>query len=235
MPTVTPDQGLSLPIGADVADNPVAFTNFVAGVEQRLVRLYTNEADRTARQLVAAENELSGLAAENRVEVHNGTTNISLYTRSLYAQLRKSADQVLTPSNTTLQNITDLSVAVPGVVGANFMFRGKIFYEASATADIKFAFTFPVTGGASMRWGAIGPATSGGASGDGTFETRTGSGSAIAYGGGGVGTFLMAIIEGEITMGTNAGTLQFQAAQNTSDASTTTLAIRSSLQVWRTA
>lgn len=235
MPIVTPDQGLSLPVDADVADNPVAFSNFVAGVEPRLVRLYTNEADRTARQLVVAENEISALSTEDRVDIWNGTANISLYSRSLYTIMRKTADQILTPSSTVLQNVTGMSMAVPGIVGANFMFRGKFFYDASATADIKFAFTFPVAGGATMRWGGIGAATAGGSSGDATFGTQTGSGSAIAYGGGGVATFMIVLIEGEITMGTNAGTLQLQAAQNTSDASVTTFAARSSLEVWRTA
>src|SRR6187402_977491 len=120
MPTVTPDQGLSLPVDADTADNPVAFSNFVAGVEPRLVRLYTNEADRTARQLVVAENELSGLGTENRLEVYNGAANISLRTRGNFLTTRIATDQVLTASSTVLQNVTNMAAALPGTAGAIF-------------------------------------------------------------------------------------------------------------------
>lgn len=227
MPTVTPDQGLSLPIGVDVANNPAAFNNFVAGVEPRLTRLYVDTADRVARQLVVAENEVSMLGTENRAEIYDGTNNISLHTRSLYAYLRKTADQTLTPSNTTLQNITGMSVAVP--ITSIFGFRGKFYYEASTTADIKWAFTIPAA--ASMRWGIIGPSIS--TSGDSIFNTATASGTAIATGGAGVGTFLVVIVEGDLTIAGTAGTFQLQAAQNTSDASATTFSQRSSLEIWR--
>lgn len=232
MPTNTTDQGIPLPVDGDVADNPVAFANFVAVVEPRLVRLYTDAADRTTRQLVVAENELSGLATENRVEVHNGTTNVSLLTRSFYAMVRKTADQVLTASSTTLQDVSGLVVAMTtGVSGAIYPFEAELFYDAATAADIKFAFTIPT--GATMRWGLIAAATGGGASGDGTFATATASASAIAAGGAGVATFLNARIWGELTMSTNAGNFQLQAAQNTSDASVTTVAARSRLSMWR--
>lgn len=230
MPTVTPDQGLSLPIDADVADNPVAFSNFVAGVEPRLVRLYANEADRTARQLVVAENELSGLATENRVEVYNGTTNVSLHTRSVSTSTRVAVDQTLTASSTVLQNVTNMVAPVPGTAGAIFSWRGWVFYDASATADIKFAFTIPA--GATMRWGiqALGPGGT-----NPIYTSISGSGTAISCGALGVGTVLFAYFAGEVTMGATAGNLQLQAAQNTSDASVTLVVARSFMEVWRTA
>ena len=161
MPTVTPDQGLSLCIDADVADNPVAFNNFVAGVEPRLVRLYTDLADRTARQLVVAENELSGLGTENRVEVYNGAANISLRTRAQFLTTRVASDQILTASSTALQNVTSMVATLPGTVGAIFRWSSSIFYDATTTADIKFAYTIPA--GATMRWGAnaLGPGDTG--------------------------------------------------------------------------
>lgn len=230
MPTVTPDQGLSLPIDPDAADNPVAFINFVAGVEPRLVRLYTNEADRTARQLVVAENELSGLATENRVEVYNGTANISLHTRAVHTTTRIAADQVLTASSTVLQNVTNMVAALPATVGAIFAWRGHVFYDATTTADIKFAFTIPA--GATMRWGTSGLGPGGT---NPIYTSVTGSGTAISLGALGIGTVLWMPFSGEVTMAAAAGNLQMQAAQNTSDASVTTVFARSFMEVWRTA
>lgn len=229
MPLVTPDQGLSLPIDPDTADNPVAFNNFVAGVEPRLVRLYTNEADRTTRQLSVAENELSGLATENRVEVYDGTRNVSLHTRAVFLTTRVAADQILTASNTTLQNVTSMVVTLPATSGAIFRWRSVIFYDASTTADIKFAYTIPAA--VTMRWGLN--ALSAGGTNPG-YATATASASALAAGGLGVATVNYAIIDGELTMGATGGALQLQAAQNTSDASVTTIFARSYMEIWRT-
>lgn len=231
MPTVTTDQGLSLPVDADVADNPVAFANFVAGVEPRLVRLYTDEADRTTRQLVVAENEVSGLGTENRVEVYNGANNISLHTRAQYLTTRVAADQILTASSTVLQNVTSMVATFPATVsGAIYSWRGYVFYDATTTADIKFAWTIPT--GATMRWGinALGPGGT-----NPIYTTISGSGTAISCGALGVATVLYALFSGEMTMAANAGDLQLQAAQNTSDASVTTIFTRSFMEVWRTA
>lgn len=230
MPTTTTDQGLSLPVDADVADNPVAFSNFVAGVEPRLVRLYTDEADRTARQLVVAENELSGLGTENRVEVYNGSTNISLHTRAVHTTTRVAVDQVLTASSTALQNVTNMAAALPATVGAIFAWRGHVFYDATTTADMKFAFTIPA--GATMRWGlsALGPGGT-----NPVYTSITGSGTAISVGALGIGSVLWVPFSGEVTMAAAAGNLQMQAAQNTSDASVTTIFARTFMEVWRTA
>lgn len=230
MPTTTTDQGLSLPVDADVADNPVAFSNFVAGVEPRLVRLYTDEADRTARQLVVAENELSGLATENRVEVYDGTANISLRARSIHTTARVTVDQTLTASTTVLQNVTNMLAVLPGINGAIFQWTARIFYDASTAADIKFAYTIPA--GATMRWGLNSLGTGG--TNPSPYQTATASAAALASGGLGVGTVLYAIIEGEVTMGATPGNLQLQAAQNTADASVTLVVARSLMEVWRT-
>lgn len=228
MPTVTPDQGLSLPVDADAADNPVAFSNFVAGVEPRVIREYTNEADRTARMLVLAENDVSTLATENRADIYNGTAHVSLYTRSVFLTTRVAADQILTASNTTLQNVTSMVVTLPATAGAIFRWRSVIFYDASTTADIKFAYTIPAA--ATMRWGLN--ALSAGGTNPG-YATATASAAALAAGGLGVATVNYAIIDGELTMGATGGNLQLQAAQNTSDPSVTTIFTRSYMDIWR--
>lgn len=231
MPTVTTDQGLSLPIDADTADNPVAFNNFVAGTEPRLVREYTNEADRTARMLVLAENDISTLATENRADIYNGTAHVSLHTRAVFLATRTAADQTLTASSTVLQNVTNMVATLPGTTGAIFQWYCRIFYDASTAADVKFAFTIPA--GATMRWGLNSLGTGG--TNPSPYATTTVSGTALPAGAVGVGSGLYAIIEGEVTMGATGGNLQLQAAQNTGDATVTLILARSYMEVWRTA
>ncbi len=229
MPTDTPDQQITMPVDADTADNPVAFVNTVADMEPRLVRLYTTEADRTARMLTLLENNISGLSTDNRLDVYDGASHVSLYRRSLFAMAYKSANQTMTPSSTALQNVTDLVIAMP--TAGTFSFRGVIYYDTSATADIKFAFTIPA--GATMRWSINGPALAGGTTGDGTYSTTTASDGAVSYGGGGAATVLAAQLEGEYVAGGTAGNLQFRAAQSTSDPSNTIVVARSRIEVFR--
>lgn len=231
MPTDTPDQQITLPIDGDSADAPVFALATVADVEPRLVRRYTNEADRTARMLSLTENALSTLATEDRVEVYDGAAHISLFTRSVYARTRVTATQNVGPSNTTLQNVTNMAVALPAINGAIYQFRGLVWYNSNTTADIKFAFTMPA-GGATMRWGIVGLATgASGVSGDVNLSSITASATSVSYGG--AAADALAVIEGEITMGTVAGNLQLQAAQATSDASSTNILARSRLVCWR--
>lgn len=234
MPTNTPDQQITYPADADAADNPVAFNQFVGDVEPRLVREYTNEADRTARMLAVASNEISSLSAPSvsipRVEVYDGTNHISLFSRSLFFRDRKTADQNVGPSNTVLQNLTNLAVPLPGITGAIYQFQAMVFYNSNGTADIKFAFTIPA--GATMRWGVHGLATTAsGIVGDMTAGSISVSGNTVALGG--AAADAMATFQGEVTMGATAGNLQMQAAQNTSDASTTNVMTRSRIHAWR--
>lgn len=228
MPTDTPDQQITMPVDADTADNPVAFASAVGDFEHLLVRHYTDEADRTTRMLTLVENDISTLGTENRAEIYNGSAHISLYTRSLFLFTRKTAVQNVGPSNTTLQNVTDMVATLPGITGAIFGWRSTVFYDGDGTADIKFAHTIPA--GATMTWAVAGFATN---SIDPVFSGTTVSGTAIALGAIGVGSTNVALIEGEITMGATAGNLQLQAAQNTSTAAATNVQARSRMEVWR--
>jgi hypothetical protein len=234
MPTNTPDQQITYPADADAADNPVAFNQFVGDVEPRLVREYTTEADRAARMLALSANEISSLSAPSvgipRVEVYDGASHVSLFTRSLYYVNRKTADQNVGPSNTVLQNLTNLAVPLPGTAGAIFQFQAVVFYNSNTTADIKFAFTIPA--GATMRWGIHALATgAGGISGDMVAGSISVSGNTVAVGG--AAADAMATFFGEVTMGATAGDLQMQAAQQTSDASATNVMTRSRIHAWR--
>lgn len=232
MPTDTSDQQITLPVGADSADNPVAFVNTTADVEPRLVRTYVNEADRTARMTSLAENNLSGLAAENRVEVWSGTTQLSLHTRSLWADLFRTADAAAINNSAVLVSDAVLVTALP--VAGRFHWILTLFYDGSAAGDFKVAHTIPA--GATMRWGGIGPATTiSGGVGSGQFSTATASGTSIAYGASGVGTAntMMLTIHGTVVMGGTAGNLQVQYAQQAADPTNLIVREHSRMQVWR--
>lgn len=234
MSTTTTDQGITRPIDADSADNPVAFINELAGVEPRLVRTYTNEADRTAKMVSLAENNLSGLASENRIEVYSGTTHISLYGRALWADLYRTADAAAINNSAVLVPDAVLVTALP--IAGRFHWNAVIFYDCAAAADIKVAYTIPA--GATMRWGGHGPSTAvAGNVGTGQFLATTVSGTAIPYGGSGVGAAntAMLILNGSVVMGGTAGNLQLQYAQNTADPSDLIVRTHSRMSVWRAA
>lgn len=86
---ITTNQGLILPDGADNANVPLTFTDFVttagSGMENRLVQRYLSIADRTARNAAPNEGELSYLADLNRYDSYSGTAWISLYPQSVFA------------------------------------------------------------------------------------------------------------------------------------------------------
>jgi hypothetical protein len=234
MPSNTTDQQIPRPVGTDSADNPVAITNQTAIIEQRLVRTYTNEADRTARMLILSENDISALAAEDRIEAYSGTTHLSLFTRSLWADKFRITDATAINNSTTLVSDSVLVAALPAA--GRFHFDLTLFYDSSTTADIKVAFTIPA--GATIRWGGQGPSTAVSAGiGTGQFGVVIASGTSLPFGGSGVGTAntMMTIIRGTVVMGGTAGNLQTQYAQQTLDATNTVVREHSRLQVWKVA
>jgi hypothetical protein len=120
-----------------------------------------------------------------------------------------SSNQNVGPSNETLTNVTGLSLAV--VASATYEFRMSLQYSTNTTADIKLAFTFPT--GLTMDV-AAGGFSAGGE----TWITTRGT-QATTWTWGGTGN--SAYWHGHVATGVNAGTLQLQAAQNTSTAVTT--------------
>jgi len=121
-----------------------------------------------------------------------------------------SADQNVGPSNTTLQNVTDLAVSV--AAGAVYEFRLDLQYSTNTTADIKIGFTFPV--GLTMDYALLAFNTSE------TWVTSRGSQTTVLSLG---GTGTVVVLAGTVTVGSTAGTLQLQAAQATSTAVATTV------------
>ena len=229
MPTDTSDQQITMPVDADSADNPVAFVNGVADIEPRLVRRYASIADRTARMLSLTENAISTLADVDRVEVYDGANHVSLYTRSLFALARSSADQNLTLSSTTLQNVTSLVAAMP--TAGTFGFRCFVWYSSSTTADVKLAFSVPA--GATIRWTGVGMVSGSSTSGDVNFTTPAASDATAAYGANGVGSVIGIQLEGTYVAGGTAGNLQMRAAQNAVDATQTVIHANTRMEVWR--
>lgn len=59
---LTTNQGLTIPNGTDNANVPTAFTNYNTNLENRLVQRYMSLADRTARNPLPNDGELSFLA-----------------------------------------------------------------------------------------------------------------------------------------------------------------------------
>lgn len=232
MPTDTPDQQITRPVDADTADNPVAFTNMLADVEPRLVRRYTNEADRTARMTAVSEGDVSHLAAEDRTEVYTGTTHVSLFTRSVWAEKVRTTDAAAINNSTVLVNDATLVVALP--TAGRFHFDLLLFYDASTTADIKVAFTIPA--GASIRWAGVGGNnTLAAGSAPGMWLAANASGTSVTFGANGTtaANMVAMMAKGAVVMGGTAGNLQLQYAQATADP--TDLIVRSSsrLTLWR--
>jgi len=230
MPTPTPNQGIPIQNGPDAANLPGAQTSEVAVVEPRLVQQYTNLADRTARNPAPTENQVSALAAEDRVDIYDSANWVSLYRRSLSTYVEVLTDQVIT-NTIVLQNITALVAPVP--TAGTFHWEVDMFYDTSTTEKIQFAFTWPA-GVTNARWGGLAIDTSvTAAAGIIKTSTVTTSGTAIAYGGAGVGTILAATFAGRMTMGGTAGNLQMQFCQNAAAATNTTVRLGARMKVWR--
>lgn len=230
MSTNTPDQQITRPVGTDLANNPSAFTDMIADVETRLVLKYTTEADRTARHTAPLENDLTGLSTDNRFDVYDGANYISLRTRSAFTTVYRTTDAAAINASTILVSDAVLLSALP--TAGTFMWEAVFFYDSSQAADFKVAYTWPA--GATATWGMTGLAAAATATtGDGQFAVQTVSGTATPVGGAAVGTRTICTTWGHIVMGGTAGNLQTQYAQNTSDATNTTVRIGTRLTVWR--
>jgi hypothetical protein len=225
MSTVTPDQGIVIPISGDAANNPTAFVDMIAGVESRLVLRYTDLANRTALHTAPVEGQVTDLAAENRMDAYDGASYISLATRGLYARRMRTTDAAAIVNNTL---VSDATLTVPLDVTGLYRFYGRIYYDASTVADFKLAFTFPAVAASGAKWGLMGR--------DATTATNitaavaTASGTAIPAGGNGVGTATFADFDGFINI-TATGSLVTQYAQNTTEATNMTVRFGSWLEV----
>ena len=139
---------------------------------------------------------------------------------------RKTADQTVNNS-TTLVDVT--SMAAPLSADETVSFVARVRYNSGATPDIKFAFTVPA--GGSITW-----TTANGirinTAGTITFQNEVSvSGAPVAIEGAGANRW--ATFEGVVRNGSTPGNLQLQFAQQTADASDTSVLTRSSMTIDR--
>src|SRR5688572_4182213 len=129
-----------------------------------------------------------------------------------------TADVTFT-SNTTLANITGMSVSLEA--SAEYIFDGYIAYRAaSATPDFKMAFTIPT--GATGHW-MLHSLSAASAANPGNLDAQHSTSFTTALTGGTDATLGIAALPAGYVLTTNAGTMQVQAAQNTSNAATLTV------------
>lgn len=153
------------------------------------------------------------------------------------ARAKMGADQSLTTSNTTFQNLTSLVLPVL----ANASYEGTLAIAAgntgSATEDVKYAFTFPA--GATLSVGQVGPdfSIAAGTAGIGTwgFSPQVASGAVAGIFGATSGVYMHEVMPFTLDVGANAGNLQVQAAQNTSGVNTIIIRLGSRITIWRVA
>lgn len=150
--------------------------------------------------------------------------------------IAKTADETIN-SSTTLQNDDHLVLSV--VANAVYLFTLDLYMTESTdyVGDFKMSFTCP-TGATFDMHGAGAHATSftGGTSSDGEWIGKLAATSAAATLAFGVGNVLTGVrIYGRLVMSSTAGNFQLQWAQNTSDASGTTLKAGSYMAMTRVA
>jgi hypothetical protein len=140
----------------------------------------------------------------------------------------------VTSSTTLVQS----ALAVTIEASSEYALDGYIAYDAGATGDFKMALTVPT--GATGHWGlhavATGSSANGGTDGDmtalrldafGTSNVLTAAGSTSFSG------RMVALIRGYISTSTSVGAVTVHFAQNTSNATATTLASGSWLRLWK--
>lgn len=211
------NQGIPLQQGADPANLPSAQVSWDSVMENRLVQRYLDNADRLIRNPAPNEGEAWTLLAEDRNEQWDGLNPLSLYRRNLFSFARRTTDAAAINNSVALVSDATLATTLPAVTGI-FKWRDIIVYSSSQTADFKIAYTFPGT----AWWGGNGIAVgAAGTTGDGQYAVTTVSGTSAAFGGANVGTRLILIVDGEVTLSGAGGTLQLQYAQQTLDPTNT--------------
>lgn len=130
-------------------------------------------------------------------------------------QVLKASSQSVT-SSTTLVN--DTVLVLPVSANATYRFELEILYNGNSagSSDLKFGWLLP--SGASMNWGAAGQGT-----GLGPFFPVGTASSTFAYGTNGTGNPLSLTASGTLVTSSFGGNLQLQWAQNTSNATATTV------------
>jgi hypothetical protein len=137
----------------------------------------------------------------------------------------KSSNQSVTSSATL---VNDGALAIELQANAVYSFLLILGYNgASGAGNLKFGWSLPSL--STMGYSLYGNSTSGSAT-DGPWETAS---SVPALGTSGTGTSLGAVAQGTVSTGSTAGPMQLQWAQNTSNATATTVLAGSVLLAWQ--
>ena len=223
MPSLTADQGLSIPVGADAASAMTAFGNYNSGVESRLAKRYVDLADRTARNPAPTAGEISYLTAPGRADtaVAGG---IWWELRPIF--IRKATETQVVNNSTVF--VADSHLILPMVANARYELTGTVFWDSGTTGDIKFDWTVPA-GGTVPFWTVTAPDTAL------AFNTAIsqGAATAIARGGAGIGTFVAGLFTGQVVTAGTAGNLTLRWAQNAAEAVNTRIKTESWLKLIR--
>lgn len=215
MPTNLPDQNWTVPSLADLANNPLAFTDFAADVQATVVLRYPNAATRDAFNGGRVAGDISFTTGDTWYSRWTGTKWLPIVPLQAVKTLTQTVN-----NSTALVNDTELAITTPATnaVASTWIIEGGLLYSSSTVADFKLAFAgVNVT---SFNYGPIALATSaGGTTGDVTTQGTGTLGTAIAIGGSG-GTAAIGVMGRIITNGA-AATLTAQWAQNTLEASNT--------------
>lgn len=213
MPTNLPDQNWTVPAGPDPANNPLGFTDFAGDVLQTVILRYPNTATRDAFNGSRVAGDLSFVTGRTWYDRWTGSKWLPAIPYSVWAQ----ADQVVNNS-TTLVNSNQLILPLPT---ANSFYNVSVFarYSSNTTADIKFSFSLPA-GAVAVVGGPLLDTAAGSATGSAFFgETIT----PATAGSGGSGGGIVAKVEAAVSVAGTTGNVIFQFAQNTLNASNTTL------------
>jgi hypothetical protein len=128
--------------------------------------------------------------------------------------IRKSADESV---NNSVAMQDDNELKWPLSANLTYTFLLFIAYDSSTVADIKIQFTLPA--GATMAWHGTGLDTAL------AYKNvaNIGAATASAYGGAGAGLGRLITVSGSVIMAATAGNLTLQWAQNTAEASNTSV------------
>ena len=143
--------------------------------------------------------------------------------------IRKVSDETVNNSS-VLQDDDDFVASV--AANEDFKFELRFSYQGNTTADIKFTFTAP--SGCSIRWNypqGFGVSTVGAIA---TVDDIIVSGGGpVTPNGPGASVSRMHTLVGMVSNGATPGDLQFQWAQNTANASDTTVLADGHMTIWR--
>lgn len=224
MPTNLPDQGWTIPAPADLANNPLAFTDFAADVQATVVLRYPNTATRDAFNGGRVAGDISFTTGNTWYDRWTGTKWLPIMPLTTIL----AAPQIV--NNSTAFVATALSITLPAI-SATWTIEAWLYHASSTTADIKFTFAAP-GGGATLVWGQVGLATTATTNtGDMTNDASGTPTTAISAAGIGTADFINTLLTGQITTVGVASTVQVQFAQNTLDATNTTLFTNSWLRL----